>query len=276
MITRLYRILLNGWTIGYNLNDLANYLKFLFSARSCCADVNLVNTFTYQYVVISLPFRIDRRNFITEQFNKLGITFRFLDAIHGRSQKSLVVNTGFINLNLLRYLSNGSLGCIASHIKAWRELLKSGQDFYLIFEDDVVLNKTEPEITILLKQLPEDFEIAYLGHGSIDSRLNVKKISASLGRPFSIRKGAYGYCISKKGAANILKQIAQINIVNGGLDTILGILLMRKKINGYVFLPSLCTVEPNFTSNIRNLSVQSKRLHYTEFHEWSSYHQIFD
>jgi GR25 family glycosyltransferase involved in LPS biosynthesis len=224
-----------------------------------------LENFKIRNVVVSLKLRADRRIYIQNQFDDLEIPFVFLDAIHGKTQKAEIDKIIKISSNSAKYLPAGSLGCIASHITLWKELIESQYDGYLIFEDDVVIQKNYHEIEALIRTIPIDFDLVYFGSGSYKSRLNMKKVSDNIFKPFSIRRGAYCYLISKKGASTIIESVKEVKITCGGIDTILGILTMRNKINTYHIYPSICNVNLDSPSNIYNYSFPSKILYKTEY-----------
>ena len=266
MLRYLYIRILNGIAINYYVGDLIKYLSFQLT-KSILTDTRKIALYSFKIknVVLSLKFREDRRASIQNNFKLLQIPFCFFDAIHGKTQKLKIRES--INLSPIseRYLSPGSLGRLASHTSLWKELLESCYDGYLIFEDDIIIHKTHSEIKELIQTIPVDFDIVYLGSGSYKSRLNMKKVSPTILKPFSVRKGAYCYLISKKGARKILEQINEVKITCGGIDTILGVLTMRNKIITYHSYPSFCNVNMDSPSNIRNNSISSKILYKTEY-----------
>lgn len=95
----------------------------------------------------------------------------------------------------------------------------------------------------------------------------MRTIDQKISAPFSIRKGAYGFIISKKGCEKVLENVSEIKITCGGFDTLLGLLTMRKILTTYHFLPSICHVDFSFSSNIYNSSNRLKEIHNSESHE---------
>jgi len=266
LFKKSYKRILNGIAIGYNLHDLHNYFEFLFKWKNDSDILKTIdlNKFNFKIIVISLSFRKDRREFITNQFAELNIPFEFFNAFHGETEKTRFQHVVQFSENSIKYLSPGSIGCIASNIAIWKELSTSHFDAFLIFEDDVVLNITFSKLAKIISTVPDDFDLLYLGSGSYKKRLNAKSISNSLFVPFSIRKGAFGYLISKNGVDKILQNVTEINITCGGIDTILGVLTMKRKIKSYHVKPSACEVNFSLPSNIFNSSKPSKILHKTE------------
>jgi len=263
-IFNVYKRILNGFAIKYSLVDLINYLSFLFSRNEIIKDPLDAKSFLFKIVVISLPFRTDRKGFIAEQFAKRNIPFEFFDAIHGKSYYDEIKTKNHFSDNALKYLSKGSLGCIESHILNWKALVSSDFEAFLIFEDDVIINKSYEELLKVINSIPRDFDIVYLGSGSYKNQLNAKTISENLFIPFSIRKGAYSYLISKKAAKKVLQEISPILITCGGIDTILGVLTMKRKITTYHVKPDICQINYKLTSNIYNFSAPNKILHKIE------------
>lgn len=264
IIFKAYKRILNGLAIKYSLDDLFNYVRFLFARNVMIKKTLDSKNFLIKIIVISLPFRIDRRKFIVEQFTKLNIPFEFFDAIHGKSDYNRLKNETYFSKNSLKYLSKGSLGCIESHISNWRGLVSSDFEAFLIFEDDVIINKSYKELLKIINTIPRDFDIVYFGSGSYKNRLNAKSISDNLFVPFSIRKGAYSYLISKSSAKQMLQDIYPIKITCGGIDTILGVLTMKRKITTYHLKPAICQINYKLPSNIYNSSVANKVLHKIE------------
>lgn len=266
MTNSIFLRLLNGLRIKYSLHDFFTFLKFAFKNSS----VNQHSTIPFsslkiKIVIISLPFRHDRRERIVEQFKNFNIYFEFFDAIHGNSQRLKAYDIIEFSSISKKYLSPGSIGCIASHISVWKNLTLGSYDGFLIFEDDIILGKNLSELNLLLNKYPCDAEIIYLGSGSKKRWPNMKKFSSTLSKPFSVRKGAYSYFLFKKGAIKLINEINKVNIVCGGIDSILGILEMRNKLIAYHLMPPICKVDYNLPSNIINFSNKTKNIQEIEF-----------
>lgn len=120
-----------------------------------------------------------------------------------------------------------SIAIAMTHIKTWRKFLLSEKELCLIFEDDVVLVKDfDKELENALQNVPNDFDILYLGCFGCNSDLNCLTI------PFSfiynlknteiindyiikpkVAFATHGYVISKKGAEKLVRYIEK-NIDN--------------------------------------------------------------
>lgn len=97
--------------------------------------------------VISLPFRIDRRQrFLSD--NRV-IKPNYSIAVDGKNisneyinEQGLFFSKDWRDPMLNRRMTKGEVGCMLSHLKLWEECAK-GEDIYLIFEDDFVIDKEQ-------------------------------------------------------------------------------------------------------------------------------------
>ena len=127
------------------------------------------------------------------------------------------------------------------------------------------MEKNLSELALLLPKYPADADIIYLGSGSKKGWLNMKNISTNISKPFTVRKGAYSYILFKNGAIKLTTEIKKVNIVCGGIDSILGILGMRGKLIAYHIIPPICKIDYSLPSNILNFSNKTKIIHEIEF-----------
>ena len=118
-----------------------------------------------------------------------------------------------------KYGPKSSIAIAMSHIKTWRKFLLTDKDFCLIFEDDIVLNKNfDKEIETALQNVPNDFDILYLGCFGCNNDLNYLSIPFSFIYKLNNSKiindyikkpkvafALHGYVLSKKGAKKLVK-----------------------------------------------------------------------
>ena len=260
----IYTKFLNGKVIGYNLIDLFEYIIYCFSKGNISKNIEPLNILNYEIVVISLPMRTDRRNHIRMVFSEKNIPYVFFDAIHGKSEFGKIIKEYDISKASAEYLSKGSIGCIISHYRSWERLLSSNNDIMLVFEDDVVIHFEYETLVNILSLIPQDCDILYFGSRKWMSTGSEKGNIIEIFKPFSIRRGAFGYLITKKGAQKLINQIFPIRIARGGVDTILGVLTMKRQLNAYHLSPSICGVDLSFESNIVNSSLKHKLIHRSE------------
>ncbi len=105
-------------------------------------------------------------------------------------------------------LSKNCIACFLSHIKSLKNLLKSNESYGIILEDDVLLdNNFIEKLSLVKKELPDDFDILFLG----GTRVCGEKYSKNLIRQKQINKdcnaGAFAYLINNKTCKKLLELI---------------------------------------------------------------------
>jgi glycosyl transferase family 25 len=212
-------------------------------------------------LVISLPFRQDRRVRIRQQMSHFGLSYAFLEAIHGQSLNPATMDQTRFTRSTLRYLPKGSLGCALSHIRAWQQVLDQGWQYGLIFEDDVILTETFVEdLRARMPEVPPDFDLLYLGSGLTAPHHVRAFVSTHVFEPHYPREGMYAYVVSAKGAHKLLEKPFPMHMANGGIDTAVGKLVRKRMMKAYHFLPPLCRADLETPSNVPNPGGKTKRL----------------
>lgn len=111
------------------------------------------------------------------------------------------------------YLTLGSLGCLESHVSAWRRVVELDQPM-LILEDDISFNKDlfDTMMPYLLYSLPTDFSLLYFGNliGK-DFQTNLRDYNDLLWKVTASNWGTYAYLISPQAAAVLLDFIYPAN-----------------------------------------------------------------
>ncbi|CAJ1331536.1 unnamed protein product [Effrenium voratum] len=118
------------------------------------------------------------------------------------------------------HLTPGSVGCALSHRAVWETLARSGEEWWLVLEDDLlwVASDLERCLEQVLSQLPDGWHLCYLGwHGpgvaqlalGDEGILEVKHPRLEelrLPRPAELRPlGTFAYLLSRAGAARLLQ-----------------------------------------------------------------------
>jgi len=127
----------------------------------------------------------------------------------------------------------GEIGCYLSHTNIWKEIVNNNYSNCIIFEDDVIPNVEYETIIKYLEDLPNDFDIAYLGWWSrnnikldqvnnikLDKVNNIKldKLNNNWSfTNFNNKKketvlGLYSYIISNSGAKKLLSKAFPIDV----------------------------------------------------------------
>lgn len=266
LLDKFKRRLLNLWLLEYTVADAWEWLQLRFRQPVAAPEANQQSvtrqTSTLYFdriMVISLPFRTDRRERIHQQMARLGLNYAFFDAIHGQLIDVNGLDESMFAPVTKRYLPKGSIGCALSHIAVWREVVAQRWHSCVIFEDDVILPDSFMEDACqYLPEVPPDFDIIYLGSGKTATTDIRKFISWHVFLPFYPREGLYGYLISKKGAKRLLASMFPIRLANGGIDTVVGKLIRQGKLQAYHLLPVLCQADLVSPSNVPNPGGKAK------------------
>lgn len=216
------------------------------------------------FKVINLSFRTDRKLNVNSLMKTHKLNFEFFKAVNGfeirESDLSYVTNRSRNNL------SRGSIGCAISHIKLWEDIAgKATNDIFTVFEDDIILpDNFNARFLHLVKQLPIDFDIIYLGSGSTRGRDIKYFVNETIFKSFNPRRGLYAYLLRPESAKKLINLIKPFDQRYGGLDTKIGKLTRRGLINVYHLYPNCVSVDTDIISNIYNFSLRNKKQVMTE------------
>lgn len=186
---------------------------------------NNINNFFDKIYIINLTENIDRKNNIIQLFKSLNITnYKFYNAINGYniSKNDIknylttyslnTLNGNYRNHSDIRKL--GEIGCYLSHYNIWVDSVKNNYKNILIFEDDIINNMDIYEIEEYLQNIPKDYDLAYLGYGTII--LNKLELDETFYNNYWKRSlfnvfGAYSYALSNKGCNKLIKKALPIS-----------------------------------------------------------------
>lgn len=239
---------------------LKNYIKFeiLKNKKNKTVDFNQPIG-NLHFKVINLPFRVDRKLNISNIMNVHNLNFEFFSAINGFNLKES--DLGYITNRTKNNLSEGSIGCAISHIKLWEEIAqKNTEDFFIIFEDDIILpDDFKPRLFELIKQLPFDVDILFLGSGSTRGRDIKYFVNEKIFKSFNPRRGLYAYLLHPESAKKLITLVKPFDQLYGGIDTKIGKLTRKGLINVYHLYPNCVNVDTDIISNIYNFSLRNKK-----------------
>jgi GR25 family glycosyltransferase involved in LPS biosynthesis len=112
--------------------------------------------------------------------------------------------------------SVGEIGCYLSHTNIWKEIVSNNYNNCIIFEDDVIPDKNYEKIIKYIEDVPDDYDIAYLGWWTRKNMRNNNKNSNWLYTDNNSEKtnvlGLYAYIISNKGAKKLLSKAFPIDV----------------------------------------------------------------
>jgi len=160
----------------------------------------------YTFYVITLPGCRLRASRIRDSLHNLGVPYRI---IYGTDALSAGALTG-VPYDPRLSGSPGIVGCAWSHYRVACEILKSGKPAFVI-EDDALLTADKDEIEDAVKELPENFDIAFLhassweqykpsASGHTESFYHVKQLS----------HGTQFYYLSVAGATKVVREMLPI------------------------------------------------------------------
>lgn len=105
--------------------------------------------------ILSLATDEDRRKLIAAQLNELKLPYEFIDAPDGR--------VNLMPKNKLSKLSNTEAACALGHIRIYNELVNSTDKYWVVLEDDVLVNKERIGVLCdILKKIDGDKPSVYI------------------------------------------------------------------------------------------------------------------
>jgi glycosyl transferase, family 25 len=189
-------------------------------------------------LVISLARTPERRASICEQLETLQVPFKLIEAVDGNHLDELGARTlapRYRRLSLRWPLSRGEIGCAASHRLAIEQVLKSGENFGCVIEDDGKPLSTFAEFLDadwLAALRPFDI-LKLAGDEASRKDLLAVPIARRAGRricvPLHPSYSARCYIISREGAVRILRRLRRI-------DDSLDVMIFRRPMTNLRFL----------------------------------------
>ena len=211
-----------------------------------------------EIVILGLERCQNRIDMVTAQLQKFGLSYKVFPSFDGKdiinpTMKSLtrLPNKAFANFNPGRpkYLP-GMLGCALSHISAIKYAQMNNLNGILILEDDVIFSNDFLQRLELLKEVPSDAQIIYLGGITTNDRLS-KKYNVSE-HVWDVQKmGLYGmhsYIVTRHGYAPIIKKLMEFE---DSCDALVLDGIEKQEIKGYTLIP-WCTYQSEGTSEIES------------------------
>ena len=174
--------------------------------------------------IINLPQSTDRKVFMKDQCESIGICPIFIEAVNGKSISEVEIsqfcNQAVAKKRLGRDLLLGEIGCALSHKKIYQKIVDEHIAYAIIFEDDATLEKNFSIVVKSIMAAPLSWELVLLGHykdnlkglKSPISLWHKQRISSKflLGRLVDFGFGAHGYMITLKGAKKLLIELGEI------------------------------------------------------------------
>ena len=227
-----------------NIKCITNYIFYMTS------DLGAKFKFKFKTYCINLERRQDRRDYITELFEKEEINdYQFYKAIDGQYIESSYFIYSLFRNNDFGY-RKGFIGCALSHYYIWKELMDSEYDFFIIYEDDITLTDDYKNKLDKVIETVDFTECDYLllgYHMFKDKREQYKDIYDIVREEtevYRLNRELYigstsSYIVTRTGASKILHYITQ-NRIRHGIDYLVGKI---PYLNMYETQPHLCFAE---------------------------------
>ena len=208
---------------------------------------------------LNLERRPDRKLFIEEQLNKsvlLKDVYERFDSVDGYKIHPRDVEEGLLTENAIEdilmdtvtawglSLTQGGLGVLLSYKKLFEKISKLDSPA-ITFEDDTrIKDNFDFYLEKVLNELPNDFDLCYLGYGEI--KIETEKYSDHLSKPKGIVTCLPSLIISPKGAKNLLEILKN---VDNQIDT--AIYTKGKHLNLFVSNEKIVEVKNEFKTDIQ-------------------------
>lgn len=155
--------------------------------------------------VINLDRRADRLARTQERMDAIGLAFTRVPAIDAEAAPAIAASLGWNTPSL----TPGEVGCALSHRLCWSELVESGEEHCLIFEDDMLLS---PHVPAFLRERSfENLDADIIRLETFRTRVvmarrpEVRWRRFGLHRLYSQHSGTGGYIIARAFARHLLE-----------------------------------------------------------------------
>ena len=249
---------------------------------------DILNNYFDKIYVVTLRKSKDRHEHLKQELD--GLNYTFFWGVNGKElnvdelQRNGIyqpLHTRFIkqlNGRKTEALNGARIGCALSHVGVYKEILHNNYSRTLILEDDLfVCSKTPEKLEKSLQELPDDWELFYLGHywshksTSLKAKLwltackivsslrfrkyDPKAMRGRLRRPYSdhlersgYQYGTHAYAVTPAGAKKILE--FQTPVIQES-DNAIASLCQNEWINAYNSKPSIFCQNTELPSTIR-------------------------
>jgi glycosyl transferase, family 25 len=152
---------------------------------------------------INLDPERERRRLIEAQLSEAGIPGERIQAVDGSQPLPTDLAPYFSPKHLM---DPGALGCYASHIKAWRQLIFHGLPYALVLEDDAIIDLSLADIlNEVLEALPKGWDMIHLGTRPDRAVCPIAELTAGKLVQYSrVPPGTVAYLLSWAGAQKML------------------------------------------------------------------------
>ncbi len=157
--------------------------------------------------IINLERSKDRLKLMMDQCDKDGLNCVRLEAIDGKNMDKDKYMYMIKNKNM----KDNTIACFLSHMKSLQRFVESGEDYGVVLEDDVYIDK---DLISKLKKIKNelenkeiDIDILFLGGTRVCGSVFTDSLLIPKQPNKNCNAGAFGYIVSKNGAEILLKNI---------------------------------------------------------------------
>jgi glycosyl transferase family 25 len=127
--------------------------------------------------VINMDKDTERLRKVIKQLDDYDISnYERIQGVNGKELTESELESGTTNF-CKEYCIKSSIGCAMSHIKVYKKIIDNNDSMALILEDDVVFEDNfKSRVIEKLKDVPDDFDIVYLGCNQCNNTGEIKSI----------------------------------------------------------------------------------------------------
>ena len=151
-------------------------------------------------IYINRKSRTDRNENIQSRLKEVGLkAFRF-NAIESEPVEGIEEHPTSLN--------DGAKGCFKSHVQVWKNILADDKlKNVLILEDDATFAENFKEVLdVALSELPDDYDILYLGASEDNGQYRLNDDTFSVVRPSDHQWRTHAYMVNRKVLPELIKK----------------------------------------------------------------------
>ncbi|XDZ50208.1 glycosyltransferase family 25 protein [Neisseriaceae bacterium CLB008] len=165
--------------------------------------------------IINLEHQTEKRQFMQEQLDRLGLEAEFIAAVNGKSMSADQLREAVYNYDDC-CLTAGEVGCSLSHISIYKKMVSENIKHALILEDDALLSDDLPNVltSLELKGINHKPHVYLLTSPQCYNELNPTQIYGNY-QSFELLDAwnAHGYVMNIKAASKMAKALSPIFLV---------------------------------------------------------------
>jgi glycosyl transferase, family 25 len=163
--------------------------------------------------LINLDSATQRLEAATEALNKIGYPFERISAIRGSllssAEKDSLYNKALNKQKYFQPLSDGEIGCYASHIRVWQLAQSRCLPYCMVLEDDLSVSAKLPSALSSIEKLQTGWDIIRLNTRANETAFASKQLlpGIKLIRFNRVPSRTTGYVISAQGINKLLSAV---------------------------------------------------------------------